>query len=223
MRVIKKYKNPSGPLKWPGLRSVNFRVYPDNEFSGGGGYISTITPNQVMALWGDKVSNYEANRIAYGDATGMYANELGHLVNPVFNQNSIIYNPAYANNDAIALDALHVMHDNPIYEELFKDYMQQAINNNAVTQAAYDEFGPRGLEIISKYREGIPLSLEEQETINPTFDALLRRQFAPSYMVTGEEGGYQAPLKFEGDLNRSINAIRNYLESIPLPEIIVNK
>lgn len=34
MRVIKKYKNPSGPLKWPGLRSVNFGVYPDNEFSG---------------------------------------------------------------------------------------------------------------------------------------------------------------------------------------------
>lgn len=223
MKLIKKYKNPSGPLKWPGLRQVEFGIYPDSNFSAGNGYISTITPNQTKALWGDKVSDYEANRIAYGNATGKYANERGELVNPVFWQNSIIYNPKYANNDAIALDALHVMHDDPIYEELFTDYMNEALNNEALVDAAGDEFGDRGRYIFDKYRAGIPLSLEEQEAIIPAFDAFLRRQFAPSYMVTGKRGGYQNPLKLDGELNERVNAIRRYLESIPLPEVIVNK
>ena len=82
------------------------------------------------------------------------------------------------------------MHDDPIYEELFTDYMKKALNNKALVDTAGDEFGERGINIFDKYRAGIPLSLEEQEAIIPTFDAFLRRQFAPSYMVTGKRGGY---------------------------------
>ena len=115
------------------------------------------------------------------------------------------------------------MHDDPIYEELFTDYMKEALYNEALIDAAGDEFGDRGRYIFDKYRAGIPLSLEEQEAIIPAFDAFLRRQFAPSYMVTGKRGGYQNPLKLDGKLNDRVNAIKTYLESIPLPEVIINK
>ena len=222
MKIVKKYKNPDGPLKWPGLRSVNFKVYPDENFQDNEGYISTIAPNQIKALF-DNISDYEANRISNRNITGKYVNELGHLVNPVFWQNSIIYNPKYINNDALALEALHIMHEDPIYEELFNDYVQQAIDNDAILQSAYDEFDSYGKDVIRKYHNGLPLSVPEYSIIDPIFDALLRRQFAPSYMATSKRGGYQPPLKLKGALGKRVQAIRDYLESIPLPEVIVNK
>jgi len=42
-------------------------------------------------------------------------------------------------------------------------------------------------------------------------------------MATSKRGGYNPPLKLKGALGKRIQAIRNYLESIPLPEVIVNK
>lgn len=50
--------------------------------------------------------SYEANRILYPEKT---------VVNPYIGQNTIIYNPKTNNRDAVALDALHVMHDSPLY------------------------------------------------------------------------------------------------------------
>jgi len=68
-------------------------------------------------------------------------NSKGHLVNPSFGNNSIIYNPNHANRDAISLDALHIMHDNPVYEDLYNDYIESAKNNAAIYETASDEFG----------------------------------------------------------------------------------
>lgn len=214
-------------LNWPALGSIQFNAYPDNTFVADSinnkGHISTITPNQVTALWGGDPNDYESNRNIYPNAEGKYVKEVDnerHLINPRFGENSIIYNPKYINRDAISLDALHIMHDNPVYEDLYNDYINSA-NNNAIYDAAYDEFGDRGIEILDKYYAGQELSKEEQEIVKPIFDGFLRRQLAPNYMQN-VEGGYDTPVDLSNTaLGNKVNNIKDYLESYQLPEVIV--
>lgn len=217
-------------LNWPSLSTVDYNVYPDTTFVADSnnqlGYISTITPNQVKKLWGDDVTDYEANRIWYenNNPIGIYVNDKEELINPKFNSNAIIYNPNYANEDAIALDALHIMHDSPIYQELYSQYMDSMPQKyGPLIEAANDEFGDYGISVIEKYQNGIPLTKREQEIVEPIYDALLRRQLAPDYM-RNIRGQYQEKavlpsipaIGMSGD-----EAIRQYLESYPLPEINV--
>ena len=93
-------------LNWPSLSTVGINVYPDTLFvadaDNNRGYITTIVPNQTKKLWGDEVSDYEANRIAgYPNPKGIYVNEDGEVVNPKFNTNAIIYNPLHVNGDGV--------------------------------------------------------------------------------------------------------------------------
>lgn len=215
-------------LNWPALGSIQFNTYPDSTFVedliNNRGYISTITPNQVTALWGGNSNDYEPNRNVYNDAQGKYVKYVGnerHLVNPTFGENAIIYNPKYTNRDAISLDALHIMHDNPMYQDLYNDYVKSANGNVAIYDTARDEFGDKGIEILDKYYTGQKLSNKEQEIINPIFDAFLRRQLSPSYMWN-IKGGYETPVDLNNTvLGDKINNIKDYLESYQLPEVAV--
>ena len=209
--MAKKQKNK---INWPALSTVQFNIVPDSTFNIGSG-ITTITPNQVSQLWGMPADSYEANRIPYPEKT---------VVNPHMGQNTIIYNPNTNNRDAVSLDALHVMHDSPIYQELYKQYVESLPQGfEPLMEAANDEFGNEGVTIIEKYQKGLPLSQEEQEVIEPIYDALLRRQFAPDYMKNVPHG-YQdkAILPIIPSINMSGDeAIRRYMESYPLKEVTI--
>ena len=209
--MAKKQKNK---INWPALSTVQFNIVPDSTFNIGSG-ITTITPNQVSQLWGMPADSYEANRIPYPEKT---------VVNPHMGQNTIIYNPNTNNRDAVSLDALHVMHDSPIYQELYKQYVESLPQGfEPLMEAANDEFGNEGVTIIEKYQKGLPLSQEEQEVIEPIYDALLRRQFAPDYMRNVPHG-YQdkAILPIIPSINiPGDEAIRRYMESYPLKEVTI--
>lgn len=207
-------KKQNNKIDWPALSTVQFNVVPDSTFNIGSG-ITTITPNQVSQLWGMPADSYEANRILYPEKT---------VVNPHMGQNTIIYNPNTNNRDAVSLDALHVMHDSPIYQELYKQYVESLPQGfEPLMEAANDEFGNEGITIIEKYQKGLPLSQEEQEAVEPIYDALLRRQFAPDYMRNVPHG-YQdkAILPIIPSINMSGDeAIRRYMESYPLKEVTI--
>jgi hypothetical protein len=77
--------------------------------------------------------------------------------------------------DVKALDALHIMHDNPVYEELF-DKFKEGLKEEPrfLRQSAEDEFGKRGISVVNKYINNRHLDPEEQGVLKASVDAVLR-------------------------------------------------
>lgn len=192
-------------LNWPALNSVPHNIVADSTWNNN---IETFTPNQLQRIWpGIDVTK------------GYYAN------NPYPYENTIIYNPndKSVDNNVIALDGLHYMHDNPAYEDLYTDLLN-ALKENP--QAVFEALRDQGLseeqsrKLTKKFISKEQLESIDKEYLYPAIDGFLRRQFAPDYMRNVPRG-YAYPYNANGKLKTSIDNIQKFMESIVLPEVIV--
>lgn len=193
-------------LNWPALDAVPHHVVADSTWNGN---IETFTPNHLQRMW----PNIDVTQ-------GYYAN------NPYPRENTILYNPKDTSVDenVIALDGLHYMHDNPAYEDLYSDVMESMKENpQALFEALYDQLrgdGEAAAELTNRFVKGEELRPIDKEYIYPAIDGFLRRQFAPDYMRHVPRG-YADKYPMTGKLKTSVDNIQSFMESVVLPEIMV--
>ena len=222
-------------LQWPALNSVQLNYYPDERigtgYYGEPGAIETFIPSR----YGDDLTDEERNRIIYQEG-------YPSLQNPYPNQNTIIYNPQYNNNDTLAMDALHVMPTNPTYNDFYQDYINEARdkrNFDAVSNIIFNQiWGNPKYEVddngrltdkgrnaaaedarrIAEAWQNGENSLEIDEIILPALDGALRNELAPDYLRDPSiRGSYGPHYELSPELRQRVDAINELLQTNILP------
>lgn len=190
-------------INWPALKSVPHHIVADTNFNG----IETFAPNQLKRIWP-----------TIDVTTGYYAK------NPFPNENTVVYNPEMLDENDVALDGLHYMHDNPAYEDLYQDVFK-AISSEpeALSQSVYDQTRNDKLsrKLTRKMLKKNKLNSDDLETLIPAVDGFLRRQFAPKYMRSRKKFNYDKLFPMAGELKKSVDNLELFMKGTVLPEVTI--
>lgn len=177
-----------GQLNWPALQAVDVGYYPAQIDIPGG--VETFVPNQYVGI---NPQDYEANRIIYRE-------DGEPLLNPNYGHNSIVYKPEVNNNDSLALEGLHVMHEDPSYEAMFIDLKDQLLQDKSVlgdimfNQLYEQRDGESEKDAIEKTEKKINRFIKnlEENKLDPRYNAS-RKNTANNNINTFENGGSTNP------------------------------
>lgn len=231
--------------QWPATNNIQYDLkeapdlvqYKDNN-GNAYGTIETIVPNQIAAqyspyynqVYGQPFDQWkymeEPNRVDYrdyvdGQPVGLPIEGFNYLTTNNPGMNTVVYNPNYTTAEDIKQDLLHVMHDDPTYENLYDAYYTEAIND---PKFLYHDINEGDKESIQNMLEGnygndmngILKAADAENMLKAQLDGYLRDQYYPG-TVWERQNAHYAGIPFNTTYNPgltdSINNIKNYLET----------
>ena len=231
--------------QWPAANNIQYDLkeapdlvqYKDNN-GNAYGTIETIVPNQIAAqyspyynqVYGQPFDQWkymeEPNRVDYrdyvdGQPIGLPIEGVNYLTTDNPGMNTVVYNPNYTTTEDIKQDLLHVMHDDPTYENLYNAYYTEAINDPKFLYHDINEGDKESIQNMlegnySNDMNGILKAADAENMLKAQLDGYLRDQYYSGTVWERQNAHYAGTpfnTTYNPGLTDSINNIKNYLET----------